>query len=166
MKFNYLLIAFTLLISQSALASSLQQQLSTCSAVDNDIVRLQCFDKLSSIPALASAAAMKATTTTKSSKPSVNNAQLVQNKNEIFGFEAQQTRLTPEQLSVTVSSISKGVRGQLTFTLKNGQVWKQKDNTSFRLKADKQVYIKKGALGSFFLGQEGRNKKIRVKRLK
>ena len=56
--------------------------------------------------------------------------------------------------------------GKLIITLETGQVWRQTNSTSLRLKPGQEVYVEEGALGSYFLGKESSNKRIRVKRLK
>jgi hypothetical protein len=49
-------------------------------------------------------------------------------------------------------------------TLENGQSWKQFDNTKIRLKAGQQITIARGALNSFYLTQDGSNRKMLIKR--
>lgn len=164
-----IIAGITLLSAQSAMADSLNEQLLQCRTVDNDIARLQCFDDATQHMNKATkeikAAVIKQSAPVAAATPPAVVAPKTQT--EIFGFESQQIRnATPDKLLVTVVEVTKSLRGKSTFTLANGQVWKQKDSESYRLKSDKQVFIKKGALGSFFLGQEGRNKKIRVKRTK
>jgi len=136
--------SLALLLTNVANASTLQQQLASCATIANGQQRLVCFDKINHQP----------------------QDTLEIDKTELFGFEAKQTLLTPDKLQITVVNIDKGPRGKLTFTLANGQIWKQTSSESYRLKDNKQAFIKKGALGSFFLGQVDRNKKIRIKRVK
>ena len=139
-----LVVALPYTATATATATTLQQQLTKCASISKDKPRLKCFDQISLKP----------------------SQQLVVDKQELFGFESKQTLLTPEKVLVEVVNINKGPRGKSTFTLANGQVWKQTDSIGYRLKPEKQVFIKKGALGSFFLGQVDRNKKIRIKRIK
>ena len=83
-----------------------------------------------------------------------------------FGQEHKIVAITPEKIDVTVLKVKKSVKNRLKITLNNGQEWIQTDSSSFRINKNKQTFIKKGALGSFVLGQYGRNKTIKVKRLK
>jgi len=144
----------------SANAQLLEQTMANCAMVKQDNKRLACFDaltvKLIPTPALKAVSADVAPT----------SDAVVVSKKQLFGFESKQMAITPEQLDVTVVKIKKGPRGKSTFFLASGQVWKQSNNDLYRLKAGQQVFIKKGALGSFFLGQSHRNKKIRIKRIK
>jgi hypothetical protein len=51
--------------------------------------------------------------------------------------------------------------------LENGQVWRQTDSTRFSFNdPDKRVVVLRGGLNSFFMKEPGRNKRIRVKRIK
>lgn len=137
-------LCLALALSLPASAMSLKQQLTECAAVSNDKARLQCYDAITA----------------------PETKQLVIDQTELFGFESKQKLLTPEKVLVDIVHVKKGPRGKSTFTLSNGQVWKQKEAQTYKLKAGKQVFIKKGALGSFFLGQADRKKKIRIKRIK
>jgi len=145
LNLSYLSIIIAIVAISPANASTLQQDLESCGALKDNSKRLDCFDLLVKKP-----------------QPKI----VVIEEKELFGFESKQSLLTPEELLVTVVKVKKGVRGKLTFTLANGQVWKQSNNERFKLKADAQVYIKKAALGSFFLGQVDRNKRTRIKRIK
>jgi len=128
-------------------AESLSQQLTNCASITSDAKRLACFDSLTKTTPVPVPAAKKSS--------------------DIFGFEDKQiNKLSPQQIAVKVVSVSSDARGKKIFTLVNGQVWRQTEYGTYHLKTDKAVFIKKGALGSFFLGQVDRNRKIRVKRIK
>jgi hypothetical protein len=71
-----------------------------------------------------------------------------------------------KQLKAKVIKIRKAPYGELIITLDNGQVWRQTDSTRLKLRKDNVVIIKRGALGSFFIGKESANKRIRAKRVK
>ncbi|ARD23983.1 hypothetical protein [Shewanella japonica] len=70
------------------------------------------------------------------------------------------------RLYAEVSSIKKDPYGSLIVTLANEQTWKQVGTERYKLKSGQTIFIKKGALGSFLLGSDGRNSTMRVKRLK
>jgi hypothetical protein len=71
-----------------------------------------------------------------------------------------------KQLRVKVIKIQKAPYGELIINFENGQVWRQTDSTRFRLSKDEMVIIERGVLGSFFIGKEDTNKRIRAKRVK
>ncbi|MFT5675030.1 MAG: hypothetical protein ACI808_000959 [Paraglaciecola sp.] len=84
-----------------------------------------------------------------------------------FGMEHKIVRKSSEEkIYAHVSSIKKDHYGKLSLKLDNDQSWKQTDSSTLRLKVGEQLYIERGALGSFFMGKEGVNRRIRVKRTK
>jgi hypothetical protein len=91
----------------------------------------------------------------------------VKQQQESFGKEQlkhPENRI--KQFKAKVIKIQKNHYGKLIITIENGQVWRQTDGTRFRLSADELVIIERGALGSFFIGKEKTNQRIRVKRVK
>ena len=84
-----------------------------------------------------------------------------------FGQEdKQRTNNLIKEIQAEIVQVKKGAYGQQIITLNNGQVWRQTDSTSLRLKKGHIVIIKRGAMGSFFIGKENANKRIRAKRVK
>ena len=84
-----------------------------------------------------------------------------------FGNEDKQTpEALIDQIQAKVSKLSKSVFGQYTITLDNQQVWRQTDKTRLKLTSGQLVSIERGLMGSFFMGTEQVNKRIRVKRIK
>jgi hypothetical protein len=91
----------------------------------------------------------------------------VKQQQESFGKEQlkhPENRI--KQFKAKVIKIQKTHYGKLIITIENGQVWRQTDGTRFRLSTDELVIIERGALGSFFIGKEKTNQRIRVKRVK
>lgn len=72
----------------------------------------------------------------------------------------------PDDVSMIVSKINKNAFGVRTFIMKNGQVWKETSKARLRVKKNQEVVISQGAFSSYFLSVEGRNSKVRVKRIK
>jgi quercetin dioxygenase-like cupin family protein len=71
-----------------------------------------------------------------------------------------------EQISAKVIEIQKAPYGELIITIEGGQVWRQKNRARFKLSEGEVITIERGALGSFFIGKEDTNRRIRVKRMK
>ena len=69
-----------------------------------------------------------------------------------------------DQLSGTVTALSKRPEGQLVITLDNGQVWAQKAVESFVVKAGDKVTIKTTFVGSYLMTLRGQS--TRVSRVK
>jgi hypothetical protein len=69
-----------------------------------------------------------------------------------FDRAAEPKQALGDKISATVTAIDKRPRGELVFTLDNGQVWAQKDvGAYFPVKVGDAVSILAGALGSFRL---------------
>jgi hypothetical protein len=71
-----------------------------------------------------------------------------------------------ERVQVTIAEVTKRPKGLLRFTLANGQVWEEFDNTFGRLIGlPLQAEIRKGALGGFMM-KVGDKPMVRVRRVK
>lgn len=75
------------------------------------------------------------------------------------------TKISIDEINVTVVSVKKNNVGIHYFQTSDGQVWKQKSATRWGLEVPFDARIKKGLVGSFFLVHEG-GKSTRVKRVK
>jgi hypothetical protein len=76
-----------------------------------------------------------------------------------------QTKISVDEIHVTVVRVKKGNGGIFYFQTADGQVWKQQNATSWSLTVPFDAKIEKGLMGSFFLVNEG-GKSTRVKRVK
>ena len=65
-----------------------------------------------------------------------------------------------DRMTATVTQISKRPRGEMVFTLDNGQVWAQKSPRYFPLATGDQVTILRGALRSYRLIAGGRSTQV------
>ncbi|MGL4612691.1 MAG: hypothetical protein ACRCVV_02055 [Shewanella sp.] len=168
-----LLVAATLLASAQANAS-LEQQLRQCANLTDSSARLSCYDQLeasrqqtAALKHAQSAAtpepAQMATGATQAHAQQANPTQA----EDSFGLEAKRPEgSTLDTIHLEVSSLHKDTYGALKITFTNGQVWKQTEGRNYPLKQGERVHIQKAALGSFLMGSEQRNAKVRVKRLK
>jgi hypothetical protein len=147
--------------------------------MSNDNARLACFDKLSKqAPKDTKSNAVKKAQAEKSSSQAlakeVTKAQTATNnqvsqKDQVESFGLVK-KIEPKdkvtKIVTNIKGITKNPYGKLVVTLDNGQVWRQIGDANLRLKPGQQVYVEEGALGSFFLGKESLNTRIRVKRSK
>ena len=149
--------------SISAVAG-IEQDLQKCATISDKLDRLICYDNrvkgLSPKISSPEASFGKSEVTV-----APNDTQAPKQTVEEFG------RIKPvgeqlERVEMTVEKVTKNPYGNITVTFTNGQVWKQTDTRRFKLKSNQKVFIKKGALGSFLMGTDGRNTTIRVKRIK
>ena len=152
----------------------LPARLNQCAQISNHLERLYCYDKVTSdvnqsTAAKASAPAAAATqpsTSTAAAQPTTSASAPVESAVDEFGFENKKITATPDRLDVTITSKKRDPYGRWRITLANGQVWRQSDSSRYKIKDDLPSFIRKGALGSFFFGQEGLNRQMRVKRVK
>ncbi|MFB2726583.1 hypothetical protein ACE02H_03865 [Shewanella mangrovisoli] len=178
MRFT-LLTGAVLLVSAQANAA-IEQQLTQCAGITDKLERLVCYDNLAAsiqvttvtnnttapiavAPVVTPAAAPAAVATA----APVAVAAAATNVEDNFGMEVKRVQEnTTDKIYLDVESIAEDAYGALKVTFTNGQVWKQTENRKFNLKVGEKVFIEKAALGSFLMGTESRNAKVRVKRLK
>lgn len=178
MRFT-LLTGAVLLVSAQANAA-IEQQLTQCAGITDKLERLVCYDNLAAsiqvttvtnnttapiavAPVVTPAAAPAAVATA----APVAVAAAATNIEDNFGMEVKRVQEnTTDKIYLDVESIAENPYGALKITFTNGQVWKQTESRKFSLKVGDKVYIEKAALGSFLMGTESRNAKVRVKRLK
>ena len=169
-----LITAAIMFVSVQANAS-IEQQLTQCAATADKLDRLICYDKLAesvkadtistqAIPATVATVAVPTTAAaivaTASQAPAAKIA-------DDFGMEAKRVQEnTVDKIYLEIQSIAEDAYGAIKVTFTNGQVWKQTDGRKYNVKQGETVYIEKAALGSFLMGTDDRNAKVRVKRLK
>jgi hypothetical protein len=152
-----ILITILLVCSTSSYAETLSDKLKQCVEIKDDLSRLSCFDRLS----------LTSKNTVKIKEPSTQSQ-----KESRFGGDKiekkkrQESGENLEKVIYTVAKIKKSITKKLTIYFENGQVWKQSDNSTLRLKVEDKAEISSGALGSFFLKKINTNRNIRVTRIK
>jgi len=154
-----LTLSLLVLLSANSFAQDINTQaLKACSMIENDFKRLVCYDQI---------IAGKSIDVSTAKAPIMVEQSKAVNKEEKFGLEHKNisTNAEPEQVSL-VEKVKKAPHGELIITLANGQVWRQLGTDNFRIKAEAEVTIMRGALNSFLLKKMGSNKTIRVKRVK
>lgn len=139
------LLAF---MSSFAMANTLLDDLLVCAKNADGLQRLVCYDKL-----------------TEKTKNNQTKQHKEQQQAEFGQENKQHTENLITQIQATIINIEKAPHGQLIITLDNGQVWRQTDNTRLKLIKEQVIIIKRGAMGSFFIGKVNANKRIRAKRV-
>jgi len=100
-------------------------------------------------------------------QPTIDVTNKVDLQKASFGQEdKQRSKDLIKEIQAEIVQIKKGAYGQQIITLNNGQVWRQTDSTSLKLRKGHVVIIRRGAMGSFFIGKENADKRIRAKRVK
>lgn len=167
-----LITAAIMLVSVQANAR-IEQQLTQCATTADKLDRLICYDKLAEsvkagtintqvIPATVATVAVPAAAIV-ATVPQAPAAKIADD----FGMEAKRVQEnTVDKIYLEIQSIAEDAYGDIKVTFTNGQVWKQTDGRKYNVKQGETVYIEKAALGSFLMGTDDRNAKVRVKRLK
>ncbi|MBL4823243.1 MAG: hypothetical protein JKX90_06950 [Colwellia sp.] len=142
--------------------------LTHCSTIASDDVRLNCFDKLVLPTAkLSVVAAITVVPTIVDSKP-IELKQVEQKQIDDFAKDhlKKAKEQEPSSIIATVSKVKKLLRGQWLIYLENNQKWQQTDTAKIKLKVGDTVRLNKGAMGAIYLYKEGGHRSIKVKRLK
>ena len=143
-----------------------------CRAEADDARRLACYDRAvgranGNAPAAAPAAAATAATARAPAPAQTEDSfgrerQLAHEEDQ---KRAEATRAVGELLA-TIVGLEKRMDGLMTFTLDNGQVWRQvRPDSLFSIKQGDAIRIQPGSLGSFILSGPTK-KSTRVTRVK
>lgn len=181
MKITKLIIALPLCLTvMSGQAQTLASAIQSCAQEKDSLKRLICYDKVaketnqykdgdtafSPVPAVSKANSKAAAHVNAAQHASpVIDAQVADTEQNFGLDERKRPENETDKILVSIQNKDKDAYGKWILTMTNGQVWKQTDTGSYRL-PDAQLYVERGVLGSFFLGAEGINRKIRVKRIK
>ena len=133
---------------QPALAANddLSKRIAACTREEDDARRLACFDR--------AAAPSTATQKVASEKMDATHSFGVQGSELARNRDACNTQQEsePKRITATDTGVDKRPRGELVFTLDNGQVWAQKEvGAYFPVKVGDPVTVLAGTLGSFRL---------------
>lgn len=181
-------IALLVTLSGYGQAETIADALQQCSNEQNDLKRLMCFDALTesmniyanaeqSVDAVASNQAKTVTPTPEApttpapaapaAAASIPSAEL--SASDDFGLEAKRLaeEKLPKTLSAVVSEVTETPRGDAIVTLNNGMIWRQTDKkTNVKVEVGDSITIERGVLGSFYLGRNGQNSRMAVRRIK
>lgn len=174
MKYLPLLLTLLPVMAFSAQSSTLEQEFSKCKAItDSDLKRLICYDAINVATTVKSEAPVAMPVTKPKPTPvepvvsqPAATTQTVMTKKERFGLKEVREDREPESIRATVTKIKKNSYGKLTIYLDIGQVWKQNESSSIRVKKNDTVMIKQAAFDSYLMNKEGSSRSMRVKRLK
>lgn len=151
MKTMHSILATALLASgamQSAAAADaeLAQRIAACTREQNDARRLACFDRAAAPQ--ADAPQVVAPEAKADHAFGVQGSELARNRDD----DKPEPGDSPKRIAAKVTAIDKRPRGELVFTLDNGQVWAQKEAGAYLpVKIGDPVTILAGSLGSFRL---------------
>lgn len=144
-------------VAQVQAAIPPEQAIELCRAEQNALRRLNCYDSINTQTAQQQTSAG---TTITADAPKAASIE------EEFGKEHRNviSENSPDQVYMTVKKVSYDPYKSLIVEFDNGQVWQQLGTEYYSIKVGEQHYVKRGVLGSFFLGNDDNNRTIRVKR--
>lgn len=165
MKSVFAVVIAIISLPLSASSIPLTQAIELCRAEQNALRRLTCYDNIQNTPAqLNNSAAQTLPVQAAPAAQAANKAEPA----DIFGMEHKQTsdENASDKIYVKVTKIQFSPRKELIVTFDNRQVWRQNGTDYYKIEVGEQHFIKRGALNSFFLGNENNNRIIRVRREK
>lgn len=157
-------------LSSVSQAETVADAMQTCRNEQNDLKRLICFDAVAESMNIY-AGATKSVDDIASERPTqqaVITSPRSPSRSDDFGLESQRLAKEnlPSTLGATVTSITESPRGDRIITLDNGMVWRENDKRSnLRVNEGDTVVIERGVLGAFYLGKEGQNSRMSVRRV-
>ncbi len=159
-----LAVAALLGIGTAVAAEDIGAAVSACRDEPDDARRLACYDRAAgrATKTLAAAAPAPAPAAARSEDDFGRERQLAYEEDQ---KRAEATRAVGE-LQSSIVGIETRMDGLMTFTLENGQVWRQsRPDSRFSIKQGDAVRIQPGSLGSFILSGPTK-KSTRVTRVK
>ena len=179
--FTSLLVIAT---AAEAKTHNILQNISACKSIKQDEARLACFDAIElpgpkpmpermdkTIPQIVKEKQQAEETVAPvaprppAAQPKVKEQEKAEEQAE-FGLVQKRTGEELQKVTEVVSHLSETARGKRNIHLTSGAIWQQTDRGYIKLKPGMEVYIEKGALGSFYLSYEGINRRVKVKRVK
>ncbi len=160
-KYLYIISAMCFV---SAVANQSPQE---CAKIIDNMERLTCYDRLfkAEIPQINQPKTLPA----KAQEGEAETAGQPASPKDptMFGLEHTMADKTPEQITATLSGSYKLWKKGMSVKLNNGQEWEILSNRKLYHAIDNpKVTIEKGAFGAFYMGIDGVNRKLKVKRLK
>ena len=137
------------------------QQLRACAGIENPLKRLVCYDKVAAGEGVDVAVAQP-----QGAAALQRNSNAQASPTDTFGLPAKETDDGNDTIYVAISKAEKDPYGKWVIHFTNGQVWQQTDSQYFPLPLDGDYEIERGLLNSYFLGRDGLNKRIKVRRIK
>lgn len=148
-------------------AEALGEELRVCRDLTDDQARLACYD------AAVDRSRKSADPGPEPSTEKTAGSAASLSQEDLFGKTSKEIERSVEEatgseqidsLSATVTRLRKFGYDKVLITLENGQLWKQIDASSLRLRVGDTVKIERAALGSFILRKPGNNRWMRVSR--
>lgn len=142
------------------------QQLRACADIENPLKRLVCYDKVAAGEGITISAGNNNSARASTPANANANANARPAEKDTFGLPEESVDDSNDTISVRIESTDKDPYGKWIIYFTNGQIWKQTDSQTYQLPLDGDYTIERGVLDGYFLGREGLNKRIKVRRVK
>ena len=151
-------------------ADDIGAAVNACRAEADDARRLACYDRAAGRATSAAPSASSATPAAAAAAPAAVKSEDDFGRERQLAYEEDQKRAEATravgELQSSITGIEKRMDGLMTFTLENGQVWRQsRPDSKFSVKQGDAIRIQPGSLGSFILSGPTK-KSTRVTRVK
>ncbi len=147
-----------------------------CANINNNENRLACYDAIFNPPKGAESKSEKREKKAvkeqlkeakRADKKARSDEKILVSKADLFGKESSMAGLTDDSMESRAVGSFKRWQKKMKIKLENGQVWQVTSNNTMYYKIENpKVKIEKGALGAFYMGIEGVNRRLKVKRIK
>jgi hypothetical protein len=161
-----------------AMADGITDALKTCRTIADVGARAACYDHITDTLPIAKAPTVAApsasnTTAPRTAAPVVpvvppvaaTPEQRFGEKDLPIKKRVPEEEQAPDELVLKVVGVRTDQTGYATFTLENGQVWRQVESSSLKILNGARVKVRSGTLGVFYMSLENANKSFRVKRV-
>ncbi len=93
-----------------------------------------------------------------------------QNNTEMDEFGRQTSasdtsKIEGDELFSKVTNVKRDSRDYATFTLSNGQIWRQTEGSQLRIRTGDDITIEQGVFSSYYMSKPGNNRQVRVTRV-
>ena len=165
-------------LSATAEADPLPDELVVCRGLPDD-ARLACYDAAvdrGTVRATGRSSATRAAANPGSdagSPASSSRESAIISQEQLFGMNKDEIQRTVEattgeaqltSLDAVITRLQQSGYGTVMITLDNGQIWRQVDSSSLRLRVGDAVEIERASFGSFMLQKKGSKRTMRVSR--
>ncbi|HXV73813.1 MAG TPA: hypothetical protein VD713_03695 [Sphingomonadales bacterium] len=123
-----------------------------CATVPRDEERLACYDEIANSQFPDTMQKMREARERKKKKD--------------FGLFLPGPGQELDELEITFVNVRKNPYGKVVLTTEDGQIWVQTDNKSLTYKQPIKGIIKKGLMGSYIFSPEGKERAIKVERIR